>query len=347
MEEMKAAVLDEFGGRLRMDTRPVPRPGPGEALIRVVSCGTGLTIEWARIGRLGGSVPRVLGHEYTGTVAEVGPGVDGWREGDVVTGSFYLFCGHCHMCSGGRETLCLNFGGYIGIHVDGAFADYLVVPARNLVPVPDGVPVREAGIIADAVATPFHVASQRAMIRPGDRVAVIGAGGGVGVHMAQVAKVFGGTVAAVDRDAEKLTRLRALDFDAVVDASSETWPTDLVEVLGSPPGVVIDMVGSAETLAGAWASLGVGGRFVSVAATPGVTMPVEPLQLVMKEVVVTGTRYASRADIAASLELVRTGAVTCVVGARYPLDRVHEAMDAIAANEIFGRVLIDVAEEDA
>src|ERR671919_176219 len=309
---MKAAVLDEFGGRLRLETRPVPRPGPGEALIRVVSCGTGLTIEWARIGRLGGSVPRVLGHEYTGTVAEVGPGVDGWREGDVVTGSFYLFCGHCHMCSGGRETLCLNFGGYIGIHVDGAFADYVVVPARNLVPVPDGVPVREAGIIADAVA-----------------------------------KAFGGTVAAVDRDAEKLTRLRALDFDAVVDASSETWPTDLVEVLGSPPGVVIDMVGSAETLAGAWASLGVGGRFVSVAATPGVTMPVEPLQLVMKEVVVTGTRYASRADIAASLELVRTGAVTCVVGARYPLDRVHEAMDAIAANEIFGRVLIDVAEEDA
>src|SRR5918996_5874917 len=127
-EKMKAAVLDEFGGRLRPETRTVPRPGPGEALIRVLSCGTGLTIEWARIGRLGGSVPRVLGHEYAGTVAEVGPGVDGWREGDVVTGSFYLFCGHCEMCSGGRETLCANFEGYIGIHVDGAFAEYVVVP---------------------------------------------------------------------------------------------------------------------------------------------------------------------------------------------------------------------------
>src|SRR5918996_4078679 len=342
---MKAAVLDEFGGRLRMDTRPVPRPGAGEALIRVLSCGTGLTIEWARIGRLGGSVPRVLGHEYTGTVAEVGPGVDGWREGDVVTGSFYLFCGHCHMCSGGRETLCLNFGGYIGIHVDGAFADYLVVPARNLVPVPDGVPVREAGIIADAVATPFHVASQRAMIRPGDRVAVIGAGGGVGVHMTQVAKAFGGTVAAVDRDPQKLARLRSLPFDAVVDASSERLAADLVDGLGAAPDVVIDMVGSTETLAAGWASLGVAGRFVSVAATPGVTMPVEPLQLVMKEVVITGTRYASRAEIAASLDLVRSGAVQCVIGSRYPLERVQDAMDAIAANEVFGRVLIDVADD--
>ncbi len=73
-------------------------------------------------------------------------------------------------------------------------------------------------------------------------------------------------------------------------------------------------------------------------------MPVEPLQLVMKEVVVTGTRYASRADIAASLDLVRTGAVECVVGARYPLDRVQEAMEAIQANEVFGRVLIEVAD---
>ncbi|HEX2030275.1 MAG TPA: zinc-binding dehydrogenase [Actinomycetota bacterium] len=344
---MKAAVLDEFGGRLRMERRPVPRPGPGEALIRVLSCGTGLTIEWARIGRLGGSVPRVLGHEYTGTVVEVGPGVEGWRDGDVVTGSFYRFCGHCRMCSGGRETLCLNFEGYIGIHVDGAFAEYVVVPARNLVPVPEDVPVREAGIIADAVATPLHVASRRAMIGPGDRVAVIGAGGGVGVHMAQVARAFGGIVAAVDRDPEKLKRLRELDFDAVVDASAETWPADVADAFGSPPDVVIDMVGSTETLAAAWASLGVGGRFVSVAATPSVTMPVEPLQLVMKEIVVTGTRYASRAEIAASLDLVRSGAVRCVIGARYPLDRVQEAMDAIAANEVFGRVLIDVAEDGA
>jgi D-arabinose 1-dehydrogenase-like Zn-dependent alcohol dehydrogenase len=161
-----------------------------------------------------------------------------------------------------------------------------------------------------------------------------------------VAKAFGGTVAAVDRDPEKLARLRSLPFDAVVDASSERLAADLVDGLGSAPDVVIDMVGSTETLAAGWASLGVAGRFVSVAATPGVTMPVEPLQLVMKEVVITGTRYASRAEIAASLDLVRTGTVKCVVGARYPLERVQDAMEAIRANEIFGRVLIDVAEED-
>ncbi len=341
---MAAAVLDEFGGTLRLEERPVPRPGPGEALVRVLACGTGLTIEWARIGRLGGSTPRVLGHEYAGTVAELGLGVDGWREGDLVTGSFYLFCGHCTMCAGGRETLCLNFEGYIGIAVDGAFAEYVVVPARNLVPVPEGVPVREAGIIADAIATPYHVAAQRAHIGPGDRVAVIGAGGGVGIHMVQMARVFGGTAAAVDRDAKKLSRLREMDLGVVVDASSEGWPSHLTEEMGGSLDVVVDMVGSAETLAAAWEVLGVGGRFVSVAATPGVTMPVEPLQLVMKEVVVTGTRYASRADIAASLDLVRTGAVECVVGARYPLDRVQEAMEAIQANEVFGRVLIEVAD---
>lgn len=343
-ETMQAAVLDEFGGRLRLETRPIPKAGPGEVLVRVLSCGTGLTIEWARIGRLGGSVPRVLGHEYAGTVAELGPGVDGWSEGDLVTGSFYLFCGHCRMCSGGRETLCVNFQGYIGVHVDGAFAEYVVVPARNLVRVPDHVSIREAGIIADAIATPYHVAGQRAHIGPGDRVAVIGAGGGVGIHMAQIARAFGGRVATVDRDPQKLSRLESMGFEAVIDASAETWISDLLDAMGGGMDCIVDMVGSTETLAAAWDSLGIGGTFVAVAATPRVTMPVEPLQLVMKEIVVTGNRYASRAEIAASLDLVGEGAVECVVGARYPLDRVQGAMDAILANEVFGRVVIDVAD---
>jgi D-arabinose 1-dehydrogenase-like Zn-dependent alcohol dehydrogenase len=291
-------------------------------------------------------VPRVLGHEYAGTVAAVGAGVDDWAEGDAVTGTFYLFCGRCRRCAGGRETLCEKFAGYIGVAVDGAFAEYIVVPARNLVPIPEGVDLRFAGIVADAVATPYHLATKRAPIKPGTSVAVIGAGGGVGVHMAEVAQAFGGTVAAVDRDPAKLKELRELGYDAVVDASAASWTDDLMDAVGGPVDVVVDMVSSPATLTGAVAVLGPAGTFVAVGFDPEVSMQVDPAQLVLKELVITGTRYATRAEIAESLDLVAAGAVRCVVGARFPLDKVQDAFDAITGNEVFGRILIDVAADE-
>ncbi|MFL5665953.1 MAG: alcohol dehydrogenase catalytic domain-containing protein, partial [Ktedonobacteraceae bacterium] len=90
--QMHAMVLEEFGGHLKAETRPVPEPGPGEVLVRVVACGAGLTLESIRQGHLGGSTPRIIGHEYAGTVAALGTGVEHWQVGDPVTGSFYLFC---------------------------------------------------------------------------------------------------------------------------------------------------------------------------------------------------------------------------------------------------------------
>src|SRR6266699_631972 len=161
-QQMRALVLEAFGGTLREEIRSVPEPDAGEVLVRVVACGAGLTLESIRLGHLGGSTPRILGHEFSGTVAVTGAGVEGWREGDPVTGSFYLFCGNCVMCASGRETLCINNKGNIGAKIDGAFAEYVVVPARNLVRIPEGVALREAGIIADAVATPYHIARERA-----------------------------------------------------------------------------------------------------------------------------------------------------------------------------------------
>src|SRR5947209_20012035 len=240
--QMRAVVLEEFGGTLKPLIRTVPEPGPGEVLVRVIACGAGLTLESIRLGHLGGSTPRILGHEYSGTVVVTGAGVEGWHEGDPVTGSFYLFCGNCVMCASGRETLCINNKGNIGAKIDGAFAEFVVVPARNLVSIPEGVVLREAGVIADAVATPYHIARERARIVPGQRVAVIGAGGGVGIHMLQVAKAFGAFVIAVERDPAKLLRLQEFAVDAIVDAASESWQSDLVREADVQIDACIDYV---------------------------------------------------------------------------------------------------------
>jgi propanol-preferring alcohol dehydrogenase len=343
--EMRAMVLEEFGGKLKLEMRPVPEPGAGEVLVQVVACGAGLTLENVRFGTLGGSTPRIMGHEFSGTIAAVGAGVDGWHTGDPVTASFYLFCGYCEMCAGGRETLCLNSKGYIGSQIDGAFAQYVVVPARNLVRIPDGIVLREAGVIADAVATPYHVARARAHIIPGQRVAVIGAGGGVGIHMLQVAKAFGAFVIAVERDSTKLAYLRDFDVDAIVDSSSETWQKDLVDAAHGQLDVCIDFVGAPATLDPGVAALGRGGTLVVVGVPPNTrsTVSANPMHLILNEITITAARYASRADIAHSLELVRSGKVKTIVGASFPLTEVEAAFEAIRRNEVFGRVIIDCA----
>ena len=347
--QMRAMVLEEFGGPLKLQSRPIPEPGPGEVLVRVVACGAGLTLESIRLGHLGGSTPRIMGHEYSGTVVASGVGVENWREGDAVTGSFYLFCGNCGMCSSGRETLCINNKGNIGAKIDGAFAEYVVVPSRNLVRIPSGVALREAGVIADAVATPYHIARERAHIVAGQRVAIIGAGGGVGIHMLQVAKAFGAFVIAVERDATKLSRLRDFNIDALIDSTAESWQSDLVEAANGQLDTCIDFVGTPVTTGGGIAALGRGGIFVIVGTLPGLrsdksaVISVAPMYLINKEITITGTRYATRAEIAHSLELVRDGSVKPIIGASFSLEQAEDALEAIRSNQVFGRVLIDCA----
>ena len=342
---MRAAVLREFGGDVAVRDVPDPAPGIDQVRVAVETCGVGLTLERARTGALGGSAPRVVGHELGGTVAEVGPGVTAWRPGDRVTASFYLTCGSCEMCAGGRETLCTAWRGYLGLHIDGALAEALVLPAANLVRVPDGVGLDEAAIAADAIATPYHVFAERAPLRPGQTVAVIGAGGGVGVHMAGMARAFGARVVAVERDTAKEKRLAECGFDVVWNPGDEPeWAGALAGVLGGKVDVCVDTVGSPSTLANGVKVVGRGGTFVVVGFQPGASLTLDPTGLILDEVVITGSRYATRAEIANTLELVAQRRVEAVIGARFPLDDVAGAYRAMQGNEVFGRIVVDIVQ---
>jgi propanol-preferring alcohol dehydrogenase len=339
---MRAAVLESFGGDVIVRDVPEPDAGAGEVVVAVEACGVGLTLERARSGALGGSAPRIVGHELGGVVAEVGPGVDEWEPGDRVTASFYLTCGQCPMCAGGRETLCTAWRGYVGIHVDGALAECCRLPARNLVAVPDGVGLDEAAIAADAIATPYHCFTARAPLRPGQTVAVIGAGGGVGVHMAGMAQAFGARVVAIERDPAKERRLRELGFDTVWNPGDEpAWAGALLRELGDVRvDVCVDMVASSATLANGLRLVGRAGTFVVVGFQSGAELALDPAGLLLDEIVVTGSRYATRAEIARTLDLVAQRRVEPVIGARFSLEDTAEAYRAMQANEVFGRIVV-------
>lgn len=341
---MRAAVLPEFGGDVVVRDVPEPAPGIGQVLVAVEACGVGLTLERARSGALGGSAPRIVGHELGGTVSALGPGVTGWKTGDRVTASFYLTCGTCEMCTGGRETLCTAWRGYLGLHIDGALAESVVLPAANLVRVPDAVGLDEAAIAADAIATPYHVFAERAPLRPGQTVAVIGAGGGVGVHMAGMARAFGGRVVAIERDTAKEKRLGECGFDVVWNPGDDPeWAGALVGALGGKVDVCVDTVGSPATLANGLKCVGRGGAFVVVGFQPGASMSVDPTGLILDEIVVTGSRYATRAEIARTLELVAQRRVEAEIGARFSLGEAADAYRAMQQNEVFGRIIVDTA----
>ena len=345
---MKAMVLRELGGPLRLEEVPIPVPGPGEVRVRVRATGVGLTvvIMTANPG-LVTSFPRIPGHEVAGDVVELGSHVQGVAVGDRVACHFYLTCGTCSFCRGGRETLCERFGGYLGMAADGGYAEYLVVPARNLCRIPEGVSYLEAAIAADAIATPLHACREEARIGPGDRVLVVGAGGGVGIHAVQVAKLCGGWVIGADVSDAKLDMVRAAGADEIIDARGDELSKQvLARTGGRGVEAAIDFVSSAETLEACVRSLAPAGRLVIVGNRPKAvfgkdpSFRVDPGLMLRKMLEIHGSRYVSLAELETTLELLRTKRLRAVVTRTFPLEEAESAHQLLRDNAVVGRAAL-------
>ncbi len=336
---MKAMVIEEWNGPYVLEERPIPQIGPLDVLIKIRACGIGYTLTNLRAGRLGGSVPRIIGHEIGGIVEGIGSMVTTCKPGDRVCVHFYITCGHCRWCMNGRETLCENFGGYVGAAIDGGFAEYAKLPERNVLLIPEGVGFAEAGITTDAVATNWHVFKERCKTKPNDRVLVIGAGGGVGVHTVQVAKVFGAHVIGVDVSDEKLELAKKHGADEVINGGGEDMSRKVMKITaGSGVDSVVDMVCTKETLEEGIKSLGVGGTLVVVGVPQNVTsLDFDPGRFLREELSITGSRCATRQEIKESLELVNRGVVTPVVINTFPLDEANKVQPLIDRMELPGR----------
>jgi D-arabinose 1-dehydrogenase-like Zn-dependent alcohol dehydrogenase len=342
---MKAMVLEKFGAPLKLTDRPMPKSGPNNALIKVRACGIGLTVVSmiATPGRVT-SYPRIPGHEIAGEIIEVGSEVSSFKIGQRVTNHFYLTCGSCRYCRSGRETLCENFRGNVGSGCDGGYAEYVALPERNLVPIPDGVTDVQAAIASDAIATPYHACHKEAKISPGDDVFITGAGGGVGIHMVQMARLCGGRVIAAELSEEKLSLAHSMGADEVIDARRGDV-VQQVKTLTNGRGVdaAIDMVAASETLQACLESLAPGGRMVIIGSRPKAVFGADPVfavnpQEFMKQAQeIHGSKYVNNEEILRTLELVKLKRITAVVGRTFRLEEVEEAHELLRNNKIAGR----------
>jgi D-arabinose 1-dehydrogenase-like Zn-dependent alcohol dehydrogenase len=347
VREQEGYRLHTWGGDLSWETFERPQPTEGEVLVRVDACGIGLTVLNYLSGNLTTDpalLPRVPGHELAGTVVEAGPGVDRRLVGRQVVAYFYLSCGQCPPCLAGDEPRCRHLAGWVGTHRDGGYAPWSVLPARSVVPMPEGLDPLAATVVPDALATPVHVCRRRARIAPGDRVVVIGAGGGVGIHMLQVAQAMGGTVLGVDLGGHKADLIERLG--AVAADGSTLDALDPATALGGAPDVVIDLVGIAETLAWGKSVLASGGRLVVVTTAAGGRLEVVTRDMVFRELTVMGSRYARRSEITIAAELIRSGRIKPVIGSVVEPAGVPEVHQQLRDGTLLGRGAVSWTHRD-
>ena len=340
---MKAMVLKAANTPFVLADVPDPVAGPNEAVAKVLACGSGLTIQHVKAGRAAVDFPRIIGHEITGKIVEVGREVKGLAVGDPVTAYYYLTCGHCRWCRSDRETLCENLAGNVGRQVDGGYGEYIKLPAETFIALPEGLDYKahpaEIGVITDAIATPVKVL-RHARIKAGETVAVFGAGGGLGIHMVMLARWAGARAIAVDIAPYKFTACRQAGADETVDASGGDPAEALIELTGGAGiDVAVDFVSSPDTLEAAVAALGRGGRLVTLGGA-GQDFRVSSDRMLVKELELLGSRYASKGEVAESLELVARGEVWPLVSEVRPLEEAEALHQRIEKGLITGRAAL-------
>ena len=326
---MKAAVFVGPEKPLEMQDVPKPEVGPDDVLVKVAACGVCHTdLHYIDHGvPTVKKPPMILGHEPSGTIAEAGANVKRWKEGDRVLLPAVLTCGTCEFCRRGRENICKSMVMF-GNMVDGAYAEYVLAPAKDIFALPDELPLEESCIIADAISTPYHAVVNRGNVRAGDDVVVIGCGG-VGMSAVQVAAAVGGSVIAVDILPEKLEMARKLGAAQVINAKEvENLGKTVKKMTGGGADVAIEVIGNPATQRQAFDCLKKGGRLVVVGYTHK-DLALNAGKIMFFEMEVVGSLGCRPVDYPKIIKMARLGQihVADLVTQKFPLEDINKAFD--------------------
>jgi alcohol dehydrogenase, propanol-preferring len=334
---MKAAVVTRFGQPLVIEDRPVPEPGPGQVVIRMEASGLCHTDIHAEHGDwpVKPTVPFIPGHEGIGIITAVGEGVTSRQAGQRVAVPWLGYaCGSCRYCLTGSESLCLAQQN-TGYSVDGCYAEYFLAHAAFATPVPAGIDPREAAPLTCAGVTTY-AAVKAGNVRPGDMVLVSGVGG-LGHLAVQYARIFGGTVAAVDITDEKLKLAADLGAEIIIDARTED-PAKVVQEHGGAD-VAVGLAVDVRSFATAYAGLCRGGRLVLVALPAGGKLALPVFETVIGGMSVIGSIVGTREDLDKVFALHAAGRTRVIYQTR-PLADVNEATQEVLHGEAKARIVL-------
>ena len=337
---MKALILKGPNEPFIFEDVPDPIPQNGEAVAKVLACGSGLTIQHVKAGRTKVDFPIIIGHEITAEIVELRGDCGELKVGMPVTAYFYLTCGHCKWCKINRETLCDNFKGYIGRQINGGYAEYISLPAKNFIPIPLSINYKEnpieTGIISDAIATPLKVI-KKARIDITDKVGVIGAGGGLGIHMLRMLNLYNIETIAIETKQIKEKSCRDSGASEFINPNSNS-KKEVIEDFTNNSGldVVIDFVSSKSSLETGTELLGSGGRLVTLGGS-GEFFNIDSGNMLLKEIEIIGSRYCSKQEVIDSLNLVSNGLITPLVTEKVSPYQANDLHERIEKGNVIGR----------
>lgn len=343
---MKAVVVNKAGGldALTYTDIPDPQPQGHELVLKVHSCGVCFHDVLTRNGTLkaGVRLPCVLGHEVAGTVVELGAQVKGFKLGDrVATTQRSYICGHCRFCRSGFEPLCAQrvFLGDVGLV--GGYAQYLAISSDCIAQVPDGVDLDHAAVAACAVGTVLNAVRDVGRVQMGETVLITGAGGGLGLHAIQLARLAGARVLAQTTSVDKVELIRKMGAHEVVLHKRGEPFAPLVRDMtqGQGADVIIDNVGTV-LFEDMRKSLAIQGRWLMIGQLTGDFVPFNPAQFFLKNQSLLSVTSTSRSQLEDVLTLMQRGQVTPVIERKLPLIEAAQAHQAVEAGRTTGRWLL-------
>lgn len=344
---MKALTLTAVGGPEHLRVQELPEPEvktSAEVLLRIHAVGLNRLDLWVAQGLPGVnySLPHVVGSDGAGTVVEVGSSQSGFRPGDRVMVNPTVSCGNCPFCLQGEESLC-RYLRVLGEHLPGMAAEYLVVPAANLAPVPESMPWPEAAAFSLATLTAWRMLTTRARLQRGETVLIWGIGGGVAIAALQIARHLGARTIVTSGSPAKLEVARGLGADVLID-HRQVDVAEEVRKLTEGRGVdaIVDSVGE-QSWRGSLRSLRRGGRLVVCGATTGPTVSLDLRRLFWHQWSLLGSTLGSRREYAEVVRLAGEGKLWPVIDQAVPWDRALFAIERLARGEQIGKLVIEVA----
>jgi NADPH:quinone reductase-like Zn-dependent oxidoreductase len=342
---MRAAVIYEHGSRdvLQIADLPIPEPGRGQVRLRMKAAALNRLDLWVREGWKGLNLymPHITCADGAGVVDATGEGVNNVQVGDRVGINPTVIDPDCILLNG-TEDACLD-SAIMGEHAPGVAAEYVVVPARNLIKLPDHVSFAESAAAGLVYVTAWRSLITRGGLQPGESVLIVGAGGGVNTASIQIAKLVGCKVYVVGSNAQKCAQAQSLGADVTIDRSAvESWSKELFR-LTDKRGVdaVVDNVGQA-TMFDSIRSVRRGGRILIVGNTSGPMFNLDIRYIFNKQISLIGSTMGSTTDFQRVMNLVFDGKLNPVIGATLPLSDIREGHRLLEEGDVFGKVVLEI-----
>lgn len=344
---MKAIVIEEFGGPevLQYQDAPDPEPKAGEVVVEVGAVSVNYTLDViVRSGRYprGTDLPHVLGCDGAGIVSAVGDGVDKLKVGDRVALHAPMACGKCDVCVEGRQADCLTLN-LLGVEFWGAYADYVAVPQDIAFKLSDSLSFPDATVVMRHAPTARHMLDSKAELEPGEWVLVMGAAGGLGMNLVQVAKLMGATVIAAAGSDDRVATALSFGADHGVNYRTKKLDEEVMALTGGKGvNVVCENIADPTLWEGSFNSLGVCGRMVTAGAHGGGTVPVNIGRLYTRRQRIVGTPGSNYSDVDWALAAASEGNIKPA-----KIDRVIPLRDAAEAHRlsedraVHGKIVLD------